>query len=378
MSAISRMMRYTYTSAWSIIGGISLPNGTGPIELSRFDHGRFVLTRDPDDMLADVDRATALGCLALRGLFAERCQAEFPAALASEIEAIKAERRKKARSHAVLVFEVEGDIEASITKRSHKHDDFVVSFDVVDKQAIRRKHRGVVNAMKLALAYEGVASSRFALLSDGVFLTDVLGQTVYSLGFTMSGDLSVSTPLTCDGEKRVAARFGALRKAADIDRVQRLLSQMADSESDRLRAFLSGWAGLEILIAKAFNTYEEVFLSPLESAGQPVLRRRFLDRIKDVMKARYRSTDKFLVVSDVLFPTVTDAAVNDDLEVFSRLKKIRDSMYHGEEFCEEDLPVHELAALLRKYMLAYVQTPDPAIDADRVPAALPSPDVRSS
>ena len=371
-------MRYTYASAWSVIGGISLPSDSQPIELSRSDRGRFVLTVDPDSLLATIDRGTAVGYLMLKGFVGQRGQADFPTALASEVEEIKTERRKKAGAQPILVFEVQGEVEASITEPSREHEDFIVAFDVVEKQAIRRAHRGTMEAMKLALAFESEVPSRFAVLSGGVYLTNAAGKTVYSITFSTSAEGFGSTPLTPEGQDRISARFGSLQQVNDFDQVQRLFSQMADFETDRLKAFLSGWAALEILIAKSFKTYEEVFLSPFRNAGQSTLRERFLQRIKGVMKDKYRLTDKCLAVSAVLFPAVPDTTVQDDLKKFGRLKGLRDSIYHGDEFSEKDLPVHELASLLRRYMLAHVETPNPTIDRGRLAAALPLPNGRSS
>ena len=133
---------------------------------------------------------------------------------------------------------------------------------------------------------------------------------------------------------------------------------MADFESDRLKAFLFGWAALEIFVNTSFKIYEKVFLSPLTDAGQPTLRERFLERVKDVMKDKYRLTEKFVAVAAVLFPGAADATLQEDFRRFSSLKQLRDAIFHGEEFSERDLPVNELAALLRRYMLGHLQTPN--------------------
>jgi len=139
---------------------------------------------------------------------------------------------------------------------------------------------------------------------------------------------------------------------------------MSDYGTDRLKAFLSGWAALEILIAKAFRAYEHAFFSPLTNAGQPTLRERFLDRIKGVMEDKYRLNDKFLAVAAVLFSGAPDNEMQDDFKKFNHLKQLRDSIFHGKEFSEEDLPVHGLAALLRKYVLAYIATSNTVVNAD--------------
>jgi hypothetical protein len=101
---------------------------------------------------------------------------------------------------------------------------------------------------------------------------------------------------------------------------------MSDCETDRLKAFLSGWAALEIFIAKPFKICENAFLSPLASAGQPTSRKRFLDRIKEVMRDKYRLTDKFSAVAAVLFPNAPEQEIEDDFKQFSHLKKLRDSI----------------------------------------------------
>jgi hypothetical protein len=212
--------------------------------------------------------------------------------------------------------------------------------------------------MKLAVALESEVPSRFAALSEGIYLTNESGKTVFSISLSGSAEASVSTGLSTEGAGRISARYAILQRANDVDSVQRLFSQMTDYGTDRLKAFLSGWAAIEILIAKSFKTYEQVFLSPLTKGGQPTLRERFLDRIRGVMKDKYRLTDKFVAVAAVLFPGVPEGEAQEDYKKFCRLKELRDSIFHGDEFSEKDLPVHELVALLRKYFVARIETPN--------------------
>ncbi len=99
----------------------------------------------------------------------------------------------------------------------------------------------------------------------------------------------------------------------------------------------------------------------------------FFQRIREVMKGKYTLTDKFIAVTAVLFPCDPDNTLEEDYKKFRRLKELRDSISHGEKFSERDLPVHELATLLRKYVLARLEMPDPAVNAETPQAALPSP-----
>ena len=365
------MMRYSYTAAWAVVGGISLRQDSPPIELACSRAFRFLLTRDPDAVLARVDEASAVGRLMLKGIIGQRGAADFPTALAAEIEQIKAERKKKIGGHAVLLFEAQGEIEATLKEPLREHDTFIVTFDAVEKRRVRQMHKADIEAMKVAVAFESDAPSRFADLTDGMYLLTEAGKIVYSISFSMSGEASVSTSLSDEAAKRISTRYAALNEADDLDSVERLFSQMAEYGTDRLKAFLSGWAALEILIAKSFKTYEQAFLSPFTKAEQPTLRERFLGRIKGVMKDKYRLTDKFIAVTTVLFPGAANEDVQQDYEKFCKLKDLRDSIFHGEPFSEKELPVHELAALLRKYVLARIATPNQALNADAPPSGAP-------
>ena len=108
----------------------------------------------------------------------------------------------------------------------------------------------------------------------------------------------------------------------DLDSVERLFSQMTDRGADRLKIFLSGWTALEILIAKSFKAYESEFLLPFTNAEQPSLRERFLGRVKDVMKDKYRLADKFIAVTAVLFPSMSTEDVSKLYDEFEKLKKL--------------------------------------------------------
>jgi hypothetical protein len=358
------MMRYTYTAAWAVVGGISLREEGLPTVLASSESAQFMLTRAPDALLARVDEASAVGRLMLKGLVGQRGTMDFQNALASEIEEIKAERKKKIGVQAVLLFQAQGEIEASVKQPLHEHDTFVVTFDAVEKSRVRQLHQTDIEAMKVAIAFESDVPSRFAYLTDGTYLLNDAGKPVYSISFSMNAEASVSTPLSEETAKRIGDRYAALNQENDIDSVERLFSQMAEYGTDRLKAFLSGWAALEILIAKSFKSYEQAFLSPLTNAEQPTLRERFLARIKDVMKDKYRLTDKFIAVTAVLFPDIESAEAEKNYTDFCKLKGLRDSIFHGEPFSEKDLPVHELAALLRKYVVARIATPNKVFNTD--------------
>lgn len=59
-------------------------------------------------------------------------------------------------------------------------------------------------------------------------------------------------------------------------------------------------------------------------------------------------------MTSVLFAAEPEPEVHIEAERFKRLKRMRDEILHGESFVEAELPVRELAALLRKYVVAYL------------------------
>lgn len=364
-------MRYTYTAAWAVVGGIALREDSLPIELASSESARFTLTRDPDTFLAKVDEASAVGRLMLKGIVGQQGPVDFQTALASEVEEIKAKRKKKIGAQAVLLFQAHGEIEASVKEPLREQGTFIVTFDAIEKNRVRQLHQTDIEAMKVAVAFESEAPSRFAYLADGTHLLNDAGKPIYSIFFSMSAEAFVSTSLSHEAAARIGVRYEALNQENDLDSVERLFSQMADYGTDRLKVFLSGWAALEILIAKSFKSYEQAFLSPFTNAHQPTLRERFLARIKGVMKDKYRLTDKFIAVTAVLFPSIEDTEAEKNYSDFCKLKELRDSIFHGEPFSEKDLPVHEMAALLRKYVLARIATPNKTLNSDAPTSGAP-------
>ncbi len=351
-------MKYTYIAAWGVSGGISLPEKSAQIELVVSANSRFLLTRDTDTLLERIDEAAAIGRLLLKGLVSQQGSEDFQTALSLEVEEIKAERNKKVGVQPVLVFQAQGEIEAKIGEPFNEQEKFIVSFDSLDKSKVKSLHQKDLEAMKLAVGFESESPSYFAYLADGVYLLNSADKPVYSFAFSMSAEATVSRNLTEEAVANIAGRYAALKRDNSFDSVERHFSQMAEVGADRLKAFLSGWAALEIFIAKSFKSYEHSFLYPFTKAEQSTLRERFLERIKGVMQDKYRLTDKFIAVTAVLFPEINEEEAEKNYNDFCTLKSLRDSILHGESFSEKDLPVHEIAALLRKYVVARISIPN--------------------
>ncbi|NJM10888.1 MAG: hypothetical protein HC889_02295 [Synechococcaceae cyanobacterium SM1_2_3] len=356
-------MRYSYKAAWSVVGGINLPKDEQLVEICQTEHCRFVLTSNPNDLLAEIDRKSAVGRLMLWG----SGPTAFSSELAAEIEEIKAERTKKVGSNAVLVFEATGEVDVVLKEPIVERADDLITFEAVDTQAVVRIHRAEIEAMKLALALESKEPSRFVHLAGDIYLITDAGKPLYSFNFSMFLACMESTSLSAEVAEHISARYIKVLKECHLKSVARLFSQMADYEIDQLNMFQFGWKALEIMVKKAFRSYKkDAFRSPLAKADQSK-RERFLEYIKEFKKDQngdYSLTEKFRAVTAVLFPDAPDSEIKDDLNKFTTLKGLRDLNFHGEEFSEKNLPTNnsDIEALLRKYVLAYLTTDKVQLD----------------
>jgi hypothetical protein len=181
---------------------VSLTADSDPVELCNTDRCKTTLTHDPDDLLLNIDRGSAIGRLVLRTLFGQAQTPDFPAALQTEIDEIRAERNKKVGSQATLIVEAYGSqatliveayglTDAVIKEPAREHSGFIVTFDAVDKEVLRLNHRAEVEATMLAVAMESEEPSRFALLNEGVYLTNNEGSNVYSISLEGAQKLSL-------------------------------------------------------------------------------------------------------------------------------------------------------------------------------------------
>lgn len=348
---------YKYTTAWKVAGGINLPVRAESVVLHETDRCKFVLTSKADSYLAILDRTIAAGTVLLKGLFNATKFPDVGAALDNYAQEAREARRSRAGGEDATVLIIEATGICHIASQERKEiGGLAVTFDAIDGDGIRNKHKGELETIKLALACESEIPSRFEELASGIWLTDGTGRTVHNLNIRMgSVRLFTSKPLTHEKTASIRHRYDVVLENREFRTVRRLIAQMVDNDDEPLKAFLFGWTSLETLVAKAFKTFEREFMEPLAVGSHPQLRERFLARVRSVMNDKYRLREKFDCVTAVLFPRADALSVDRYVETFERLKEMRDSIVHGNDFEEASLPVHELSVLLRKYVVAWLE-----------------------
>ena len=187
-------------------------------------------------------------------------------------------------------------------------------------------------------------------VSSGIYFIDSNEKPLYSLTFQGGRARAiVSKTIDFEKEKEISKLIGLSNENKQLKTPFRLLTQSLETTQDELRAFIFAWTALEILVNKIFTTYEEKFISNVIDDQNSHGVNQFLTRIKDVMKDKYRITDKFSLMASFLSDEATE-----DIELFKSMKKIRNDISHGNEFNEETLPVENARKLVAKYLMGHM------------------------
>ncbi len=341
-------MNYKYTIIYRF-EGISYNNlEEDKIVYQNEDLGiTVVLTFDVNRHCLNIDRGLACASLLLRGMFGGKKTQELPTSIDLEVTKIQEERLSKNKSGVYAVININGQAELNIKEDLYREtDQFRICFDAIDKESIRNKHKERIHAIVASLAMSTSPEYHAEKIASGICFFDANDKPLYS--YTFKGGrarLIVAKPMDSERETKISETIGLSNANMQLKTPFRLLTQSLETTQDNLRAFMSAWSALEILTNKIFPLYEEQFIAGIMGDHNPLGVNNFLERIKYVMKDKYRLTDKFSLVASFLSNEITD-----DINLFKRLKNIRDNISHGKEFDEETLPVEDARKLVSKYL----------------------------
>ncbi len=345
-------MQYKYVAVHKLIG-ITPPAGGEEQVLVEYPaiNAKSFITYDVESHLLELDKASVIGFLMLKGLFGPATKGTFEERLAHELEELKEKRKKDVGQDVFVIFEAEGEVESFEPRSERENPDFIIAIDGAPKQPIRSKYQAPINGLLASFALGSDQICGVKKVTDGVIFFNEDGKPVYSYTFDMTGKAIVSTGLKEDSITFVINNAKALGKHQQLVDSARLLSRSLDEGSDDLQSFLSVWAGLEIFVSKNFKEFEEVSFKKLSGGNAPPAPTKFLQRIKDVMKDKYRLADKFSVVSFELSPDTSEG----DIKRFEEIKDVRDKLMHGHDIAVSSLPTEDARKLLRKYLKLHAQ-----------------------
>ncbi len=316
-----------------------------------------VLTSDVNSHCLSIDRELACASLLLRGMLGDEKKKELSTAIDSEIKKIQAERLSQNKSGTYAVINISGHAELNINENLLRETDhFRITFDAIDKNSIRNQHKERIYAIVASLAISTSPEYHAERIASGIYFLDTNGKPLYT--YTLQGRrgrVILSSPVDLEKKTEIYKLIGLSNANMQFKTPFRLLTQSLETTHDNLRAFISAWSALEILTNKVFPVYEEKFIAGIMNDHNSHGVNNFLDRIKYVMKDKYRLVDKFSLMASFLSSEITK-----DIDLFKSMKKLRDNISHGEEFDEEALPVEDARKLVSKYLKNHMLTTDNA------------------
>jgi len=345
-------MQYQYVAVYKLIG-VTRPADGKEQELVEYPaiDAKSLITYDIDGHLLELDKASVIGFLILKGIFGKPSIGTFEERLAHELEEKKRKREKDVGQGVFVVFKAKGEIETFEPSNMREMPDFIIAFHGAPKQPIRSKYQAPINGLLASFALGSNDMYGVKKITDDVIFFNKDGKPVYSYTFGMNGKAILSTVLKNDSFTFVINNAKALGKHQLLVDSARLLSRSLDEDSDDLQTFLSVWAGLEIFIRKNFKEYEDVTFEKLSAGIAVSASSKLLGHIKNIMKDKYRLTGKFSLVSFVLAPE----AAEEDIKRFVDIKEVRDKLMHGHDIEISSLPTEDTRKLLRKYLKLHVQ-----------------------
>lgn len=346
-------MKYRYITVYQIRGLIH-PPGKGNVEIYVMEGAgsvRAILTDKLDNYCYEIDRARSVGYLMLKGFVGQRESTDLRLEVETEIGRIRERRNKELDNSEILVFIAEGEAEADFSHPNRETDEYVLGFEIINKEKIIDYHSGQVNAALAALCLSaGHEDIEIRRMHGDVYLINELGKSVYSFKFSGSADAYISRHTTDEIINEAQNQTSILISKPSLARVYKLLVQAISRDNDELRRFMFGWSALEILINKVFSEYEKLFVQNLLGADPAGHTQRYFQRIRDIMKGKYRIVDKFIVIAACVGADLAEADIKD----FVKIKKTRDALLHGELIDEKSLPISETVALLKKYIRRHI------------------------
>jgi hypothetical protein len=222
-----------------------------------------------------------------------------------------------------------------------------VALDGLPKADIRARHEPLAGKILAAVAIAMPAANRSEKIAAATVFFAADGKPIYGFNLQMGGAAVIVSRQT-SSEELAAIRGAASKVAADasLERIVRLLNQSMEPEQDPLRRFLSAFMATEVFVNKNFRDYQTRFWDSLAASVSTPVRDRYLGRIHDVMRDKYKLLDKFVLISAELDPSDADT----DIALFETAKELRDHFSHGEAIEENALPVSDIQALLRKFL----------------------------
>ena len=130
-----------------------------------------------------------------------------------------------------------------------------------------------------------------------------------------------------------------------------LLVTSLNETTEELLAFIAAWCAIELFVEGIFKQYKTSWFNLIKNDA-PDFAKRVSMRFGDFVANKQGLAEKFYIIASVLD---AHAAAADD-EKFTRLKDVRDNLYHRLEIPASPLPTEDVQKLLLKYMKLHLDS----------------------
>ena len=305
-----------------------------------------IVSTDPNAYCFDGDRWTALANLRLNAIFGQPGLEITQERLADEVAKIRESRRRMFGEGPYLVLVRDAEIGDFSPQYLDETEDFVVCRGGPPRDTLRQASSPHVLAALAAVAVAMGDVSGIKQASDTVVFYRSDGKPMYCYTVSARTEAGLLRAISEDTLGSVEDWYRAFAGDQELDRVVRLLVSSLQTKGDALRSFLHAWTATEILVNKAFKSYEDRLFLEFSEGNHPNARREYLDRVREGMQDKYRLTDKFRLIATFLSP----ASADEDVREFERAKEKRDKLIHGQDVHESSLPIPVVQELVRKYI----------------------------
>lgn len=357
MFTANSIVKYRHTIVYAI-RGIHLPGGENDknIIIDSSKNFRAILTCNPDAYCFEDDRKSAVANLIINKQFDDVETEALTEYIARVVEKIKQLRKKKFSNCPYLVLIKEGIAENFLQSYEKELEEFVVCFDEIEEEDVQEykleeevrasSKPYIFTSLSALMVATGNPISGIGNACDSIIYFREDDKPVYSYIFWTSVDAFLSFGIDENKFESTKDLYQILISDRELYRVSQLLVSSFETKDDNFRSFIFAWTALEIFINKKFGFYEKQFFQELNNGDYPQARYRYLERIRTVMKDKYRLSDKFALITYLLSPKDADKAI----QMFEEAKKERDKLSHGQDFDEPNLPVYSIQLLVQKYL----------------------------
>lgn len=344
-------MKIAYLSVQRVTGLIGLPDGAD-YELFNSDEARAFLTMAREPYFLHLRRCLAYGTMIGQMLMNDIAgPLAAPGRFADALSSVAiAERLSEDRP--LLVVETTSTVESIKSGQLNDMGTCCLGLALFDQTSLAKINKDILEVAISAIALvtpPWITSTVEALGTTAYAVEPGTDRFLYSIEPSISGSSTSMTSIDAKRLGEAAIATQSLCNNSDLQTVVHLLARSLQTTDD-LQAFLTAWAGLEILLDKIFETHKVSIYIQMK-ASIPASAVAFVDRLKCVIEkeARYNVRDKFIIVSSFL----NKAEAGEDIKSFGTIKKIRDSI-HVMKVQPHGYPTSETQNLLRKYVRLHI------------------------